>query len=194
MDARAGNFKALDPARKGLNNDLPRYRGNPIGNSPELMIMDCSLNKDLDDELWRHILYTRFLPEEDVRKFSLSTPLRGEHAIKRLWKYSLSSLRIIQDTYKKLDSLKAIYDVKGVMVENLGNRNGRRALESQVEGLNKRGGARVRRVVNTQRWIHEDARVPRLEMLARSKQIYSGDIATLDVEGDLLPNEDDDSV
>lgn len=119
-----------------LNRERPRYKGHPVGNSPEFMPLDCSLNKDLDDELWRHILYTRFLEEEDPRKFSISTPLRGSSAIRRVWENSVPNERIKQDVYKVLTALPEVYKAKGCIVPNLGNRNGRRALESNAARVN----------------------------------------------------------
>ena len=158
-----------------LNSERSRFFGHPVGNSPELMIMDCSLNKDVQDELRRHVIYTAHLPEDDCRKFSMSTPLRLAHAVKRIYKNSLSSKRIIQDTDKKQVSIQQIFEAKGIMLQNIGNRNGRRSEESRSENLNRRGGARVRMVddINPHIWVHEDAVVPRQEMLARSERIFN---------------------
>ena len=41
----------------GLN-DGTVYAGRPVGNSPELMPLDCSLFKDVDDAVARHIAVT----------------------------------------------------------------------------------------------------------------------------------------
>jgi hypothetical protein len=64
-------------------NDTPQlkiYSNRPVGNSPEMMPWDCSLNKDVLDGLNRHVLLTKDYP----KKFSLSTPKNIDHAIKRL--------------------------------------------------------------------------------------------------------------
>jgi hypothetical protein len=169
----------------GLNAERPRYAGHPIGNSPELMPLDCSLNKDLDDELWRHILYTRHLEEDDERKFSLSTPSRGSRAVKRVWKNSVTSKRIQQDVFKVLFSLELIREKNGTMVPNIGNHQGRRSLEAKAAKLNTRGGKRVRHVMRggVTRWIHEDARVPRQQMVQLSLKRHRGEV----------DDEDDDS-
>jgi hypothetical protein len=161
-----------------LNKERPRYMGHPIGNSPEFMPLDCSLNNDLDDELWRHILYTRFLEEDDPRKFSISTPLRGSRAIERVWKNSVPSKRIKQDVYKVLVALREVYKAEGCIVKNLGNRNGRRALEEKAARQNKRGGKRKRMATLDDKplWIHEDAQEPRQEMLIRSMQLHRSDM------------------
>lgn len=53
------------------------YFGRVIGNSPELMLMDNSLNKDLDDEVCYHIALMYNLEHDDLKKFTLSTPKRG---------------------------------------------------------------------------------------------------------------------
>ena len=48
--------------------DLKAYMNRPVGNSPEMMPWDCSLNKDLKDAVMRHVCYTCHLPEDDERK------------------------------------------------------------------------------------------------------------------------------
>jgi hypothetical protein len=55
--------------------DLKNYLKHPIGNSPEMMPWDCSLNKDIKDAIMRHVCYMCHLSENDICKFSLSTPV-----------------------------------------------------------------------------------------------------------------------
>ena len=130
------------------------------------------------DELWRHVLYTKSLPEDDHRKFSISTPLRGAYAIKRLWPHCLTDERIQQDVYKVVPSLKAIRDNDGCMVPGLGNRNGVRAIpakEVYQEYKENRGGRRERGQSTGIRWIHPDAKDPQLEALLESQRSYNND-------------------
>ena len=71
--------------------DLKSYLGRPVGNTPEMMPWDCSLNKDLKDAVMQHVCYMRHLPEEDERKFSLSTPKRGSWAFRRILEHEEGS-------------------------------------------------------------------------------------------------------
>lgn len=41
------------------------FFGRPVGNSPEMMPMDSSLNKDVDDEVSYHCSLTSTLPEDN---------------------------------------------------------------------------------------------------------------------------------
>jgi len=72
-----------------VNKDT-RYANHPVGNSPEFMPMDCHLNKDLDDDVRRHVALTYSLPIEDIRKFSIDTPKNGSSAYLHCWN-SISS-------------------------------------------------------------------------------------------------------
>ena len=57
------------------------YHNKLPGNSPELMPMDSTLNKDIDDSGKRHVAVTSHLEwsnnYEDQRNFSLATPNEG---------------------------------------------------------------------------------------------------------------------
>ena len=58
-----------------------RYHNKLPGDSPELMPMDSTLNKDIDDSAKRHVAVTSHLEWskncKDQRKFSLATPIEG---------------------------------------------------------------------------------------------------------------------
>ena len=69
---------------QGLNAGT-RFEGRPVGNSPEMMPLDCSLNNDTHEDVRKHIGLTRNLPKNDPRKFSLATPKQGMRAYKRVW-------------------------------------------------------------------------------------------------------------
>jgi hypothetical protein len=61
----------------GLSTDLKAYVGRPVGNSPELMPLDCSLNQNIHVAVDQHATYKSSLPESDLRKFGTSCPGRG---------------------------------------------------------------------------------------------------------------------
>ena len=53
------------------------YHSSIPGDSPELMPLDNTLNKDYDDSAKQHCAVTIDLPVTDKRKFSLDTPKEG---------------------------------------------------------------------------------------------------------------------
>ena len=61
------------------NSDTADY--NPdfvVGNSPELMPLDCSLFADLNYALqFHHALFTTSMTDKNPLKFSMSTPYRA---------------------------------------------------------------------------------------------------------------------
>ena len=50
------------------------YANCPVGNSPELMCLDNSLNKDVREHFCRHVSCTQKLDRSDPRRFSNATP------------------------------------------------------------------------------------------------------------------------
>ena len=56
------------------------YAGRPVGNSPEFMPLDNTLNQDMHAATKTQASATRFLPDNDLRKFSFATPKTIEHA------------------------------------------------------------------------------------------------------------------
>ena len=145
------------------------YAGRPVGNSPEMMPLDCSLLSDLGHDLSRHVRMTKALASDDPLKFSRSTPKRLASSLLRLlWPVSNggdpvfdaadggcpSSSRIVEDV-KKCSSvhLRQIIEARGAMVPGIGTRSGRR--ERQVGG---HGGAGVKQPAAVARWIHPHAK------------------------------------
>ena len=62
------------------------YAERPVGNSPEMMPFDASLNRDVDVCVDAHVAITRDLADDDPRKFSKKgegkTPtVRGKHRL-----------------------------------------------------------------------------------------------------------------
>jgi hypothetical protein len=124
------------------------------------MPWDSSLNKDLKDQLKKHVVLTHGLDKNDPRKFSMATPALIEQAVQRLVAPSddpgigvPSGYRIIQDVEKCAGpNLLAIVAAEGAVVDGLGDRNGKRRLPT-----GQRGGKRVRREPARAPWLHPDA-------------------------------------
>ena len=78
------------------------YARRPVGNSPELMCLDMSLNKDVRECLRMHVSLTQHLNRDNPLRFSLATPKEISRAMTRLVNPGQSSIvptekRIIQD-------------------------------------------------------------------------------------------------
>lgn len=131
------------------------YFGQTIGNSPEMMPMDSTLNKDVNDSVRYHISLTFHLPKDDEIKFSMSTPKRGSQAYHRVWEEVPSSQQIIEDTDWFLIAIKAISDHDGKAVAGLGSQKGHR--NAKTKSLKKRGGKRVKKEFKYKRFVHKDA-------------------------------------
>jgi len=151
----------------GLNAERKRFADGPPGNSPEVNPLDDNLNQDAHVGVDRHILHTSHLPEEDPRKFSLTTPSRGASAYKRVLLGCPSSKRIVQDCNKVVRNMVVIHKHKGAVVQGLALRNGHRQQSSQAALIasghkSKRGGARKRDATKQEKylkgtWWHPDA-------------------------------------
>ena len=75
----------------GLHDGTP-YVGRPVGNIPEFMLLDNSLNRDTLHSLSMHsvlsrcILYGEETDEEEMNMcFSYSTPKEIDRGLKRIW-------------------------------------------------------------------------------------------------------------
>jgi len=62
-----------------------RYGGRPVGDCTEVMPLDNSLFRDLRTSNDIHVALSYWLPLNDKRRFSKSTPLAIRHSIARLW-------------------------------------------------------------------------------------------------------------
>ena len=120
-----------------------RYARRPVGNQPELMPLDASLNWDIDCSLNMHVLLTADLPNEHPDKFRKDTPMRISKAIQKLCHPTTgvvpSPRRIIQDCNRILTSALKIVEAGGKIVPGLVNRNGHR---NRPEGDGRRYFAR----------------------------------------------------
>ena len=61
------------------------YKQRPVGNSPEFMPLDNSLNQDIQLSLSLHCAVTAHLPDDDPRKFSMRTPKTIQAGIQKIW-------------------------------------------------------------------------------------------------------------
>ena len=115
------------------------YAGRPVGNSPEFMPLDNSLNSlniDILQSLRFHCVLSLSIIDgkeitEEERKlcFSFSTPREIAQGLKRLWDSIMgtpSLARIIQDVDLALKALEIVYLENGAAVEELADRNGHR--------------------------------------------------------------------
>ena len=165
-----------------LNKDTA-YEGRPVGNSPELQPLDCSLFSDLGHDLSRHVRMTKDLENDDPLKFSRSTPRRLARSLTRLWWHEADgvggasydrrtggsplSRRIIEDVTKCMgDHLLQIIDAKGAMVDGIGNRSGRRE-----RPLGGHGGARTKKPAPAARWVHPDGMDAGMAKMRKSVQL-----------------------
>ncbi len=74
----------------GCNDDIPRFGRRPIGDLPEGMPLDNTLNNDLKVSTAIHGIDTLALNEDNKRKFSLRTFHWCSDAILRIWNFGLT--------------------------------------------------------------------------------------------------------
>ena len=156
-----GYYKRWLVPQLGLNGGTV-YAWRPVGNRPEWMPLDNSLNNDIQSSLSLHCAITAYLRDDDPRKFSFATPSTIVSGINRIYGNNggnvPSSKRIMQDCKKALNAFGSVYEHGGKMVPGLANRNGHRNFASgrNTEGW---GGARVKNLLVEEvgRWLHEDA-------------------------------------
>ena len=154
------------------------FADRPPGNSPELMPLDSSLNKDVDDCVARHIAFCSLMTQDSPdwdKRFCRSTPALQRHSYSRIWDASLgpeagapTGARIVKDCMKWIPNLHAIYEVRGICVPGLGSRTGHRA--EAAKGTKKRGGKRTKGPNQAVGWVHPDATGPRLMFATRSAE------------------------
>ena len=97
----------------GLNNGTC-FAFRPVGNWPEWMPLDNSLNNDIQSSLSLHCAITAHLPDDDPRKFSFLTPSTIVSGIRRIYENDggnvPSSRRILQDCRKALNAFQVVYE------------------------------------------------------------------------------------
>ena len=109
------------------------YTGRPVGNSPEFMPLDNSLNNDIHQAAKAQVSATRFLPKDDPKRFSFATPETIKHAYGRIHcpRYDPRSAiptndRIAQDINKVFFCLLTVMEAEGKVVPGLASRKGHR--------------------------------------------------------------------
>ena len=138
-----------------------RYKGKLIGDSPELMPLDNNLFADLMNACKWNQAATRYLGNDDPRKFKRGTPEEAWSTMIRSWEYGIKSRRIVEDIQKLTYSISEIIKKEGAVVHFEGQRKGRRGQQqvhkeigtrSQREGRSK---AAIKRFLD---WpLHPDA-------------------------------------
>ena len=168
------------------------YHQRPVGNSPEFMPLDNSLNNDIQSSHLHHCIVTSHLPPDDIRKHSLATPNMISRGMTRIWDNPdgpPSSSRIVHDVLKAIDAMKAVYEAKGSMVPGLCDRNGIRA---DAVGSSKQGGVRVKKeILEEESWLEPYAAAAFKE---RKDNIKSRFLMQFEVDDDSVNSlSDDDS-
>ena len=145
----------------GLNNGTP-YANCPVGNSPEIMPLDFSLNKNIHEGVRRHCVYTSRLERDDNKKISLNTTKQGVHAYRKLWdpkhlpegipsgEYIMQDINLIIN-----ENMMRIIKARSAVVPGLGTRRGQR----RDLGLKPllQGGRMVKNYAFQEKWTHVDA-------------------------------------
>ena len=106
------------------------YKDRPVGDSPEMMPLDASLNWDIDCSLCMHVLLTSHLENENPLKFRKDNPGQISKAIIKLYHPETgvvpNSKRIVEDCERIVKSAMTIVKAGGGIVPGLCNRNGHR--------------------------------------------------------------------
>jgi hypothetical protein len=138
-------------------NDLNKhttYHDRPVGNSPEFMPLDNSLNNDIKSSHYHHCAVTAHLPINDNRRHSMATPKTIDRGIRRIWDNPdgpPSSKRIVHDCIQAIEAMALVYKAKGSIVPGLCNRNGNRY---DRMGTLQHGGARVKKeTITSDIWL-----------------------------------------
>ena len=181
-----------------------KYENRMVGNSPEFMPMDMSLNWDVKSSHNFHCAITSDLDEEDERKFSMKTPKMIARGIKRLFEYHLPaegvpcSSRIIHDCDQALRAMKIVCDHRGAIIPGLANRNSHRYTS---DGTNRQGGIREKCYVLAEgRWLHPIVSTLRDEkqanILAKFESLHDSEVEDVmfsDANSVATENSDNDS-
>ena len=139
------------------------YVHRPVANRPELMPLDKFLNNDIQSALSLHCAITTNLDDDDIRKFSFSTPSTNMSEIRHIYNNGTSSnvpssRHIVQDCRKVLRTFRIVYENNGGMMPGISNMSGHRNV---AEGMNTAGwgGVWIKNLLIAEigRWLHADA-------------------------------------
>jgi hypothetical protein len=155
--------------------------GVSVGNSPELMPLDNSLNRDIHTAVQKHIAMTNTLDDDDSRKFSLSTPKKGTVAYLKILNSGCAPReeRIIQDVFKFEGACLLIMELDGKILNDRTDYGRRVAIESTTKEKT-RGGKRERKLDDNrlnkkkikEMTTHPDAMEGSQEKIEASLQTY----------------------
>lgn len=155
-----------------------RYKGRPVGNSPELNPLDNSCFRDTRTNLALNVAATWHLDKSDARKFSLSTPNEITRALERTWDpengCAPSSDRILQDIKRIPKACLKIAANGGKIVPGLADRNGHRRAAGG-NGNNRRFSFVQSRTLETI-GIHHSIRELVTEQYENEKDRFFGDL------------------
>jgi hypothetical protein len=147
-------IKCLPPANEGN-----RYAGKLVGNRPELMPLDAHLFSDFTFSFWFHCSVTSLLAPEDPRRFNCGTPKELSHSLRRVWEVSPTPARILEDCGAIRQRLERIVAEKGVAIQDIYFRTGRRYISaSGGRVLKGKPRKRQRKATNELPEVHPDAR------------------------------------
>ena len=113
-------------------NDLNKnttYYDRPLGNSPEFMPLNNSLNNDIKSTYLHHCVVTAHLQSNNILGHSKASPKSIDPIIRRIWdnpKGPPSSKRIVHDFLQAIEAVDLVYEAKGCIVPGFCNRNGNR--------------------------------------------------------------------
>ena len=186
---KEGFYKRWLIPQLGLN-AFTVYANRPVGNRPEFMPLDNSLNADIQFSLSLHCAITAYLDDNDERKFSMRTPLTIVEGIRRIYGNEgnvPSSKRIIQDCDLALRAFGVVYEHGGRMVPSLASRNGHRDYAAGRNTIGW-GGFRIKNLLVEEvgRWLHKHALEAKSE---RTKECLEA-LAQTDFSDDSISDSD----
>ena len=169
--------------------ELKRFWGRVVGNSPELMPLDKRLNKDIHESVNQHYVLTNDLPKEDPRRFGLETPRQVARSYARIWDpdtgVAPSPERIAHDFLQVFDdALPRIVEGKGICLDD-NKIAGRRHAKGKKKN-EKWGGPRKRKLAldNYGTYVlHQDARHGIKVKLEKGKRDFER-VAAKELEAD----------
>ena len=106
------------------------------------MPLDTSLFSHLHGGVDYHVILTKDFKDEE-KIFSLATPNAAASAYKRVWDLIPKPPTIVKDIEKVLRSILTVAEHKGIAVDGIGDREGKRRLPVDNP---QRGGSRTRKL------------------------------------------------
>ena len=155
-----------------LNDGIGNFGGRPVGNCPEFMPWDACLNQDLHESVRRHCVLSRATlkrqnKKDDQRRFSMATPELGSRTYRRILDpqsgVAPSAKRIVQDIAGVFRAMEIVQKARGVYVEGLAERTGRRYQKNNGHGGPRKKGDHSIAYLKKTTLLHPDLREMRKE-------------------------------